>query len=130
MKTIMVATDFSERSDRALRRATLLARQFGASSALIHVVDDDQPRRIVDSERDEAEQLLRRMAATLGDVDGVGCEARVILASPFAGIVKAVEEGPPIFWSSGLIAGMCSRTFLSAPPQSGLSDRWTAPFSW
>ena len=95
MRKILVATDFSERSDRALRRATLLARQFGASIALIHVVDDDQPRRIVDSERDEAEQLLRQMAAMLRDVDGVACEARVILASPFAGIVKAVEDLAP-----------------------------------
>lgn len=61
MKTIMVATDFSERSDRALRRATLLARQFEATMLLVHVVDDDQPRRIVDAERDEATKLLRQM---------------------------------------------------------------------
>lgn len=95
MKKIMVATDFSERSDRALRRATLLARQLGASIALIHVVDDDQPRRIVDTERDEATTLLRQTAATLWDVDGVTCETRVILASPFAGIIQAVEEMCP-----------------------------------
>lgn len=73
----------------------LLARQFDASIALIHVVNDDQPRRIVDSERDEAEQLLRRLAATLRDVDGVECEPRVIRASPLVGIVKAVEELAP-----------------------------------
>lgn len=95
MKMIMVATDFSERSDRALRRATLLARQFGASIALIHVVDDDQPRRIVDVERDEAKKLLRQMGATLRDVDGVECKTRVILASPFVGIAKAVEDTVP-----------------------------------
>lgn len=95
MKTIMVATDFSERSDRALRRAVLLARQFGATIALIHVVDDDQPRRIVETERDEATKLLDQMAATLRDVDAIACEPRVLLASPFAGIIKAVEEMNP-----------------------------------
>ncbi len=95
MNRLFVATDFSERSDRAMRRATLLVRQRDAGITLIHVVDDDQPGRIVDSERDEAEQLLRRMAATLRDVDGVACEARVILASPFAGIIKTVEELAP-----------------------------------
>ena len=91
----MVATDFSERSDRALRRATLLARQFDASILLVHVVDDDQPRRIVDAEHDEATTLLRQMAATLRDVDGVACETRVLLASPFVGIAQAVAESAP-----------------------------------
>ncbi|GGH43163.1 universal stress protein [Frigidibacter albus] len=95
MKKILLATDFSERSDRALRRATLLARQFGASLALIHVVDDDQPRRIVEAEQQEAGRLLRQMAATLRDVDGVACETRVILASPFAGVATAVAEMEP-----------------------------------
>lgn len=97
MKKIMVATDFSARSDNALRRATLLAQQFGATIVLIHVLDDDQPRRIVDVEHDEIDLLLRQTAETLGEVDNVSCETRVILASPFAGIIKAVEEiGPDL----------------------------------
>ena len=95
MKSIMVATDFSERSDRAMRRATLLARQSGAELSLVHVVDNDQPRRIVDSERDVAEQLLREQAFTLRDVDGVNCGARVVLADPFAGIIQAANDGVP-----------------------------------
>lgn len=95
MKTILMATDFSERSDRALRRATLLARQFGAKLILIHVVDNDQARRIVETERDEAARLMQQMAATLWDVDGVDCETQVILAAPFAGIVEAVEDLAP-----------------------------------
>lgn len=95
MKTIMVATDFSERSDRALRRATLLARQFEAAILLFHVVDDDQPRRIVDAERDQAVTLLHQMAATLRDVDGVTCETRVILGAPFIGIAQAVADATP-----------------------------------
>ncbi|MEI4263853.1 universal stress protein [Roseovarius sp. D0-M9] len=90
MKKILVATDFSERSDRALRRATLLARQLKASLAVVHVIDDDQPRRIVDAEQKQASTLLRQLAETLRDVDGLDCETQVILASPFAGIVKAV----------------------------------------
>jgi len=95
MKKILLATDFSERSDRALRRATLLARQFDASLTLIHVVDDDQPRRIVEAEQEEAGRLLRQMAATLRDVDGVACETRVILASPFAGVATGVADLAP-----------------------------------
>ncbi|MCZ0811410.1 universal stress protein [Roseovarius sp. EGI FJ00037] len=95
MEMILVATDFSERSDRALRRATLLARQFEAKLHVVHVVDDDQPKRVVDAEYDQGSKLLRLLAETLRDVDGVDCETRVILASPFAGIVRAAEELEP-----------------------------------
>ncbi|TCP58546.1 nucleotide-binding universal stress UspA family protein [Rhodovulum bhavnagarense] len=95
MKTIMVATDFSERSDRALRRATLLARQTGAGLSLVHVVDDDQAVRIVEAEREAAAGLLREQTATIREADGVTCAARVVMADPFAGIVQAADEIAP-----------------------------------
>ncbi len=92
MKTITLATDFSTRSDRALRRATLLARQSGARLELVHVIDDDQSAAIVDSERGVAGGMLDRMVDTLKAVDGVQAGARIIAAPPFAGIARAVEE--------------------------------------
>ena len=95
MKKILLATDFSERSDRALRRATLLARQFGACLSIVHVVDDDQPRRIVDSERNAASELLSELRNTVQSVDGVSCETDVVLADPFAGIARAAAEQTP-----------------------------------
>ena len=95
MKKIMLATDFSERSDRALRRATLLVRQFGASLSIVHVVDDDQPRRIVDGECDAASAILRELQSTVRNVDGISCETFVVLADPFAGIARAAEEETP-----------------------------------
>ncbi|WP_424934158.1 universal stress protein [Amaricoccus macauensis] len=95
MKKIMVATDLSERSDRAVRRAVLLAKQTGARLMLIHVVDDDQPARIVESEQAVAGDLLCRQSATLNSVDGVECEARIVLAYAFAGIARAAEEIAP-----------------------------------
>ncbi|GGD38554.1 universal stress protein [Sinisalibacter lacisalsi] len=95
MKTIMLATDFSERSDRALRRAALLARRSGAKMTLVHVVDDDQPRHIIENEKAGATSLLREMTATLRSHDGVDCDARVVLDAPFAGIVRAATEIAP-----------------------------------
>ncbi|WP_067216156.1 universal stress protein [Stappia indica] len=95
MKTIMVATDFSERSDRALRRATLLARQTDAQLLLVHVVDDDRAMRIVEAEREAALRLLAEQSETLLRLDSVACETRVVLASPFSGIVQASEEDAP-----------------------------------
>ena len=95
MKTILVGTDFSERSDRALQRATRLAQSFNAGILLVNVVDDDQPQRIVDIEREEAERMLAQLSATLVKVNKVSCKTNVILASPFVGLAKAVSEVCP-----------------------------------
>ncbi|MFN7103794.1 MAG: universal stress protein [Pseudorhizobium sp.] len=95
MKRIMVATDFSERSDRALRRAALLAKQTDAAVTLVSAVDDDRPKRIVDEERRLAEALLSEMSATLRSVDGIECDATVILAEASQAIVRAVHDVAP-----------------------------------
>lgn len=95
MQRIMLATDFSERSDRALRRAVILARGQGASLDLVHVVDDDRPRRIVDHDAQDARQLLADLARTLKEKDGVTCSTQVLLDDPFAGIVKAAANASP-----------------------------------
>ena len=91
MKKILVATDFSTRSDRAVRRATLLATKFGAAVSLVHVVDDDRPKRIVDTEHEWASMLLGEQARSLHEVDGVDCSAKVSLGSVSDEITKAAE---------------------------------------
>lgn len=90
MKKILVATDFSARSDRALRRATLLAKEFKAAVSLIHVVDDDRPKRIVDVERESTSALLHEQARSVREIDGVDCSADVVLGTPSSEIIKAV----------------------------------------
>lgn len=92
MKSFLVATDFSERSDRAIRRATLLARTLDAALLLVHVVDDDQSRRIVKAEQQAADQLLAEQARSLREVDGLRCEFRVALGDPFEGIARSARE--------------------------------------
>jgi nucleotide-binding universal stress UspA family protein len=95
MNRIMVATDFSERSDRALRRATLLARQSGASLILVNAIDDDRPQHIFKEEKRQAEALLRELASTVRSVDGVECEARVVLSEPSEAIGQAARDIAP-----------------------------------
>lgn len=51
MPQILAATDFSTRSQRALRRAGRLVRQLAGELMLVHVVDDDQPEALVALER-------------------------------------------------------------------------------
>ncbi len=92
-RRILVATDFSTRSDRALRRAILLARQASAELILIHVIDDDQPRRLVESQEQAVAALLQELTLTVRDGDGIACEnPRVSLGCPFEEIVRAAEE--------------------------------------
>ncbi len=95
MQQIMVATDFSERSDRAIRRATLLARQSGAAMTLVTAVDEDRPPRLVQEEKRESEALLRSTGSTIQDVDLVVCKTEVVLGEPSQAIVSAAEKGAP-----------------------------------
>lgn len=92
MRKILVATDFSARSDRALRRATLLAKTHEATLNLVHVIDDDRPKRIVDPEREAALSLLNEQAQSLREHDGVDCSARVVLGKLADEIVEAAQQ--------------------------------------
>lgn len=91
MKRILVATDFSARSDRAIRRATFLARAHGSSITLLHVIDDDQPKRILRAERKVASALIADQARSLREIDGLKCDYRLELGTSSEGIAKAVE---------------------------------------
>jgi len=71
MERILVSTDFSTRSDRALRRGSLLARQSSAELVIVHVVDDDQPRRLVEVAQVEATVYLHELARTMRELDGI-----------------------------------------------------------
>jgi universal stress protein E len=69
MERILVATDFSERSRRALRRGLSLARQFGSELMILHVTDSDRPERLVEEERRGAEMALCELVETEGGED-------------------------------------------------------------
>lgn len=92
MKRILVATDFSTRSDRAIRRATLIAQRTGAALSLMHAVDGEQSPRMVEAERAAAEATLLETAATIRQADGVPIDARVQVDDIVPGILAAADE--------------------------------------
>lgn len=92
MQRILVATDFSTRSDRAVQRASLLAREFGAEIILVTVVDDDQPKRLRELEQREAAALLHELARMIHETAAVPCTTRVELGEAFQRIVHAAED--------------------------------------
>ncbi|PWB66081.1 MAG: hypothetical protein C3F17_02190, partial [Bradyrhizobiaceae bacterium] len=92
LNIILAATDFSKRSDRAVRRAAMLAAAGGARLDLVHVVDDDQPERLVAAEREAAQAILDETLRDWPELRGIEGRALVALGEPFDAIVRSVQE--------------------------------------
>jgi nucleotide-binding universal stress UspA family protein len=89
---ILAATDFSTRSQRAVRRAGLLARDSRAELTLVHVVDDDQPPELVALERREAERILGEQIGAVAELRDLPSHALVVEGDPFDGILRAAAS--------------------------------------
>jgi nucleotide-binding universal stress UspA family protein len=85
---ILAATDFSTRSNRALRQAGLLARATGAELHVVHVVDDDVPQQLLDMDRREACRILAEQVKTMPELGAVPCRPVVVAGAPFDGILQ------------------------------------------
>lgn len=92
MRKILVASDLSERSDRAIDRAIALARQFDLPLQILHVVDADLPSSLADSIRGYAELHLNNRVATLADTAHVSVTIDVILGHDYKDILRIAEE--------------------------------------
>lgn len=86
---IIIASDLSLRSERALRRGLRLADQFDARVTLLHVVDKDLPESLAHHHLQEAQQALGALAASISDRP---VTLRVELDEPVSGIVRATQE--------------------------------------
>jgi universal stress protein E len=89
---LLAATDFSTRSHRALRRAGLLAQARGAELALVHVVDDDQPKDLVAIEKREAERILAEQISAMPELRDAQCCPSVVAGDPFDGILRTAAS--------------------------------------
>jgi universal stress protein E len=92
MRMLLVATDLSSRSDRALHRAALMAREFKARLALLHVVDDDQPPAMIDQDMRQAKALLDGQALQLAELANTRPDVLVKIGDPFEVIVQTMRE--------------------------------------
>jgi nucleotide-binding universal stress UspA family protein len=69
-------------------RAGLLAQARAAELAIVHVVDDDQPKDLVDIESREAERILGEQIGAIAELQGVQCRPIVVAGDPFDGILR------------------------------------------
>jgi nucleotide-binding universal stress UspA family protein len=73
----LVASDLSPRGDRALVRAFRIAQRGGGRVDILHVVEDDYPRRLVDTLAHEVYSELRTQVAAMPESKGVHWTIRV-----------------------------------------------------
>lgn len=90
---ILAATDFSTRSNRALRQAGLLAQsRRDVELHVVHVVDDDQPDELIRLEKQEGERILGEQIASMPELQGTKTRAMVVTGDPFDGILRIASE--------------------------------------
>lgn len=98
MKRLLIATDLSPRSERALTRSLRLTRQHGAELRVLHIVDEALPANLAETQRIAAENMLgERVQALAGDAAG-SVSTAIRTGKPFAEILREA-----IAWTAELI---------------------------
>lgn len=92
MKRLLMATDLSARSDRALDRALDLARTLNAALTVVHIVDDDLPASLADAQKAAAETALRDHIARIGPDDDDRISIEVKFGKAYVEIIELTER--------------------------------------
>lgn len=108
LKNILVATDLSGRSEKAVARGMSLAAQYGARIKIVHVVDDDQPAVLADLEASRSADLLAESVRPHAERFGVTPEVEIVRGIESEAIRIAADE-----MNAGLLVlGAHRRQFL------------------
>src|SRR5262245_1165294 len=92
MRMLIAGTDLSSRSDRALHRAALIAREFKARLLLLRVFDDEQRPARIDQDKRQAPALLYGQALHLAELAKARPDVLVKIGDPFDVIVRTARE--------------------------------------
>ncbi|MFN3991248.1 MAG: universal stress protein [Erythrobacter sp.] len=88
---ILVATDLSHRSDVAVDRAAQLAQRLAAKLSILHVIEQDQPVRLFETDTALARAVLEQQAKGLPA--GLSVEVLIETGDPFEQIGLVASEG-------------------------------------
>lgn len=105
-KTILVATDFSEFSDRAMKDALEMAETYNAKLIMLHVIDEHLEQCVVDyclsaevftelqekSERSSREKLEEELRKVSPRQKGNGIDFKVRTGVPYSEILHEQQE--------------------------------------
>lgn len=89
---LLVATDMSERADRAIRRGFALAKDLDARLTLLTLVDGALPVAIAAQVQSESEARLKQFAASVAGSDAVNYEVQAKIGDPVHEITEAATD--------------------------------------
>ncbi len=92
MKSLLVATDLSPRSDRALNRALALSDESKAQLVVLHVVDEELPSSVADRIKEEAEAAIDDQLNTYPVLKRDNIIRKIVFGSGFKDILKEAEQ--------------------------------------
>jgi universal stress protein E len=92
LRKILVATDLSERSENAIRRAAQLGRELGAELIILHVVEEDRPASLLEAEKQQAAALLDERMRTSEELGGLPVHVSVETGDVFKTILSAAKR--------------------------------------
>ncbi|HET8728792.1 MAG TPA: universal stress protein, partial [Alphaproteobacteria bacterium] len=91
LRRILMATDLSERSDRALARALQLAGQYDARLEVLHAIDEALPTGRAEWLRADGEQRIKSLLASRPGISGLDVAVSIVRDRPFAGILRQAD---------------------------------------
>lgn len=93
MKDIIAATDLSPRSDRAVKRAALLALEWRARLHIVSAIDDDLPQAAMKALAAAAEERLKEQVAALKTAHpDLQVKTRLVYGRHFEAILNAASD--------------------------------------
>ena len=103
-KSILVPTDFSDFSDKALRKAIDIAKQHGSAVFLLHVIDVIQQcavdycleyeivKQLEDNSMNSARGLMKKQLERFGDAGSVSVTTDVRSGTAYEQIIKEAKD--------------------------------------
>ncbi|MGI9534831.1 MAG: universal stress protein [Thermodesulfobacteriota bacterium] len=92
MKNLLIATDLSPRSDRALHRAINLALDKNYNLHVIHVVDEDLPDTVASTIKKEAEETIPEQIKSFKSRLKIRVIIKVIIGKHYEAILSESEK--------------------------------------
>lgn len=92
MNRLLVATDLSARSDRAVHRALAIAHEKLAAVEIIHVVDDAGPQSLIERQAEQARGAIADQVQSLMTGSDVNVATIILRGQAYVEIVKRATE--------------------------------------